>query len=490
MSDNSSDYSNQLSLPYRYSDILTRKAGAVVALGCLITWLWLGMVEGYPVFTDGKVCTAVVTALLLSFSASILAFGLLRRIEALLCSLPALLSATLLACGGSYAFVLLAHNSQLSYGVPHLLLLIAAVSVGAGSGVLALRCSLAFVGFRTASAPLAFFLSIPVMFVEYFVISTCGELAGGALKEVIFGAIPILIAICLTIAQERPAEQKRAVGEGLGITRGYGRLCFSFAAFFFALAAKAALEPFWEFATASDTSVAVALLLSIGIIAALSIRRDRKAEAFTKTLCEVSAILLILCVALQRLSLDPWMTIVFNMDALMMIGSLWLLASLAAKANPGQSGKVAGLALGLAAIGMALGWYVGSTAQLHFGHDRVYFSIALAGVVTTFSAILFSASSSFSPFSSSSEAAFLKKEIDYNGLLAERSGLSSREIDVFNLLLSGHNAASAASKLEISYHTARTHIRNIYSKLDVHSRDELMVACEEFRKKCDAELED
>ncbi|MDE8703425.1 LuxR C-terminal-related transcriptional regulator [Adlercreutzia equolifaciens] len=53
-------------------------------------------------------------------------------------------------------------------------------------------------------------------------------------------------------------------------------------------------------------------------------------------------------------------------------------------------------------------------------------------------------------------------------------GLSPRETEVAELLMRGHSIAAIASKLFISENTTRGHVKNIYKKLDVHSRQELV----------------
>lgn len=58
--------------------------------------------------------------------------------------------------------------------------------------------------------------------------------------------------------------------------------------------------------------------------------------------------------------------------------------------------------------------------------------------------------------------------------LAARLGLTEREREVFVPLVRGRSAASIASQLSMSTETARTHIRHIYQKAEVHSREELM----------------
>lgn len=59
-------------------------------------------------------------------------------------------------------------------------------------------------------------------------------------------------------------------------------------------------------------------------------------------------------------------------------------------------------------------------------------------------------------------------------LVAARYGLSARETEVLGLLAIGFSANYIADQLCISPYTAKTHIKNIYSKLNVHTKDELI----------------
>ena len=58
--------------------------------------------------------------------------------------------------------------------------------------------------------------------------------------------------------------------------------------------------------------------------------------------------------------------------------------------------------------------------------------------------------------------------------IAEAHGLSEREKEVFVYLAKGRNAAYIQQELWISIHTVKTHIANIYRKLDVHSLQEVI----------------
>ena len=49
-------------------------------------------------------------------------------------------------------------------------------------------------------------------------------------------------------------------------------------------------------------------------------------------------------------------------------------------------------------------------------------------------------------------------------------GITEREKEILRLLVDGMIAKQIADKLGVSYHTIDTHIRNIYSKLQVHNR--------------------
>lgn len=58
--------------------------------------------------------------------------------------------------------------------------------------------------------------------------------------------------------------------------------------------------------------------------------------------------------------------------------------------------------------------------------------------------------------------------------IGKEHGLSNREMDVFTLLARGYSAAAIQSELYIAAGTVNYHTRNIYSKLNVHSKQELI----------------
>ena len=50
--------------------------------------------------------------------------------------------------------------------------------------------------------------------------------------------------------------------------------------------------------------------------------------------------------------------------------------------------------------------------------------------------------------------------------------LTPQEKELLKLLVAGHSYKSAAAEMKISYHTVSFHLRNIYEKLQVHSKTE------------------
>ena len=63
--------------------------------------------------------------------------------------------------------------------------------------------------------------------------------------------------------------------------------------------------------------------------------------------------------------------------------------------------------------------------------------------------------------------------------VAEKHRLTARETEVFELLARGRTSPVIQEKLVLSHNTAKTHVRHIYAKLDVHSQQELISMVEE-----------
>ena len=62
----------------------------------------------------------------------------------------------------------------------------------------------------------------------------------------------------------------------------------------------------------------------------------------------------------------------------------------------------------------------------------------------------------------------------WNLVAADVARLSTREREIVNSLANGATAKEIAIELSISFHTVRSHIRNVYAKLGICNRVELM----------------
>lgn len=58
--------------------------------------------------------------------------------------------------------------------------------------------------------------------------------------------------------------------------------------------------------------------------------------------------------------------------------------------------------------------------------------------------------------------------------LASENGLTPREVEILGLIAMGRSAKYIAEELMISHNTTRTHIKHVYEKLNIHSKQELL----------------
>lgn len=66
-----------------------------------------------------------------------------------------------------------------------------------------------------------------------------------------------------------------------------------------------------------------------------------------------------------------------------------------------------------------------------------------------------------------------------SAFLAAEYSLTSRETEVLNLVLAGRSIPFISETLYISPNTAKTHVRHIYQKMDIHSKQELLTLARE-----------
>ncbi len=75
---------------------------------------------------------------------------------------------------------------------------------------------------------------------------------------------------------------------------------------------------------------------------------------------------------------------------------------------------------------------------------------------------------------SASSVAVPDDVMNYCRKLAAEHGLTSREAEILAFLALGRSAKYISEELVISYNTTRTHVRHVYEKLNIHSKQELL----------------
>lgn len=126
---------------------------------------------------------------------------------------------------------------------------------------------------------------------------------------------------------------------------------------------------------------------------------------------------------------------------------------------------------GASCAGCAAAGSAGESGGPAFGIDGAAVSGAGAAALDASVAAAAAADSAAEAAAEAAEAAAREERCQ---LLEERFGLSRREIEIMDLFAQGRSANWIADALVISKNTVRSHLRAIYTKLDVHTRQELL----------------
>ena len=157
--------------------------------------------------------------------------------------------------------------------------------------------------------------------------------------------------------------------------------------------------------------------------------------------------------------------------------------------------RQAPLRLCVSSAGFAVGWGVAAVVTALFGVSAFEFTVVrlamaflLVLVVMTFYPVgRHHPADGTAHEPSASSAATVSVSMDESELFDARCNaivklyrLSPRESDVFRYLAKGRNAVWIQETLVVSPHTVKSHIYNIYRKLDIHSQQKLMTFVEEY----------
>lgn len=235
------------------------------------------------------------------------------------------------------------------------------------------------------------------------------------------------------------------------------------------------------------------LVAALGLVAYAALKRDRflLPGSLQLTFLPIAALVLLAAIAITATigageEVAVWLTYgIYSLAAVLTI------ATLCAVAHAGEFSS--DLVFSVAVAAFCGTSFLGQTIAGSLEDELINVAVTLTTTVYAFSLALVSyvrrvrdlgandpgecaegtAASPAQAEASAAEASWpsLQERCD---ALASAFGLTSREREILAYLAEGHNGSYIASALFISPNTARTHIHNIYRKLDVSSREDIL----------------
>ncbi len=144
---------------------------------------------------------------------------------------------------------------------------------------------------------------------------------------------------------------------------------------------------------------------------------------------------------------------------------------------------VVGFVRAASSLGTDVGAVVGHATNRLIASDPQLASIVASVMLFGFVAVLWTSFRRFSFTDAVNEVRLVTSpEIEGIGsriddacrILGKQCGLTPRETEILVLLAKGRDGKFVAEKYVLSYQTVKTHIKHLYAKLDVHSRQELI----------------
>lgn len=158
---------------------------------------------------------------------------------------------------------------------------------------------------------------------------------------------------------------------------------------------------------------------------------------------------------------------------------------LIAVAGRNSRGAVAAFAWGrgVSGLGSTLGATVGVWANDQLGAGSPLFELVIAAIVLVFVGYAliglrnFSFAAVVDGVTPVEDAASQAPQLTFDErcrALAERYGLTPRELEVFQMLARGRDRTYIQEQLVVSRNTVKAHVKHIYAKLDIHTHQDLI----------------
>ena len=479
---------------------------------------WTALAQGTawlsPVETNGLAVTNLIMVINIAMGAALLGAGVLGgRMEHMLSDQRVTGAAGVVAALASLALLLIgpAFFQQALNGGSHVIFQISAIALGVSFGVLNLRFGMLYARLPLRRAVLYLCYANLLGVFAYLAVQASPTWAPLPKSPplafmAVFVTLPLLACATLSLDAtanpwvQREPETHRTDASSATARPNLGTLrrplvCFSVALLLFAFAQSAVTmavvdttSPASILATANvDMLVRIPLLL---VFALLASTLEAKRLNFGRLLVILVSLLeaVVLLGLVTGVGGTAWLVpvrdVVFGFQTL-----TWCMIFAVAGCHRDLSLPVVACAFGSSALGCGLGSLAGSNISDAFGTPTLLVICALA-LLPCF--MLLDNRSTEGLFSSSPQGAASLEELlgksletgaamrakgDFRRKLddyAAQRGLSAREAETLRFLVAGRGDSQIAEAMGISYNTARTHVRNVFTKLDVHDRQTLI----------------
>ena len=382
---------------------------------------------------------------------------------------------------------------------------------GAGLALLVVRCGALYGSVSPRAALLYAAESQLVAAFIYFALFACPQWApverGPSLAGILtFCLLPVLAGALMAVTP-RPAAPGQAapqvVADGARIT---SRPFWKFVVFLGAISAIGSFMRAGEVVThslastvdGSNVLMLLRVVMALGLLA-YAVRAESRAQALgtgCSVLVVVSAVAMACASALDERVDAMSLVVAFCVNMLDVVG--WCLIAFFVVQKRAASAEAYGWGYGALMLGSAVGWLLGGLVLpdvLQWTPPSWAF-LVLAGVALVLAFVLFSERDCMRLFAAADEGPSLEDLFDEERRRREeerlaRSGkrgrfsraladmareyrLTEREAEVLRCLAMGYGNERVAHTLGVKGGTARTHTHNVYAKLGVHTREQLM----------------
>lgn len=492
-----------------------------LALGIWLAWAYIAY-SGTAWLSDTEVNGANISTM---YIVSTLAFGIALlaaacagpRVRRLIDRPQAVLAGGAAASLGCLVIILIGPyylTPVLPDEVTNVVFYIASACTGLGTSVIGLKCGQLYGGIAPRKAILYTALSHVAIALIYFTVigsPAWQPVAGGpSLTGIVaFVSMPLAAAAASALSFIAPPSEKGAPEDRSSrFPRSFWKLiAVTFAFSFVVVALRSMLvEVSPVDVTLDNTRLVMLLRMVMALVfaaAAIGVEGERFDFGKIYSVIMAAVVALIAFCPIVGVTHLGWSALVTFLSAIFEF-VLWCILAFVVYQRHISAVLVFGYGYGMFMAGSGAGWLAGVHLfpQIAVTSNSIVLYLALASAVLACAFVLFSEKEFDRLFKPEGEGEASLDDLLGDELsdphaddeapagrkgrfglaidaLAEQAGLSPREKDVLRCLAMGYDAGTAAKRLQVSWNTVRTHTRNVYAKLDVHARQELIALVDE-----------